>query len=213
MTSAFFKKSIAISLLGHLTAFSLFSVSSGIRPIPADYGKMVFRGCVLTGFDFNRPVISRSAASRLNLKRLTDKAGTEGLKAEIKPTDAYLGGDIKPAVFAPGALEKQPFIPVFSLPSALNKQRTAVMFYPRLPNYFSLYFKDRQVVHMELMFKVSSGRQGNPISVKRKISSGNLEADLLCMRYINHYLFVQQKTFGSGTWQNVKIELSTASGK
>ena len=82
------------------------------------------------------------------------------------------------------------------------------MFYPRLPPYFSLYFKDRQVAHMELMFKITSSLKNSSISIKRKISSGNLEADLLCMRYINHYLFVQQGIFTSGDWQAVKIELS-----
>ena len=38
--------------------------------------------------------------------------------------------------------------------------------------------------------------------------SGNLEADLLSMRYINHYLSVQQQMFPVNKWQVVKIELS-----
>jgi len=44
--------------------------------------------------------------------------------------------------------------------------------------------------------------------IKRKISSGNLEVDLLTMRYIGHYLFIQQKRFTPNNWQTVKIDLS-----
>jgi len=49
------------------------------------------------------------------------------------------------------------------------------------------------------------------ISLRRKISSGNLEADLLSMRYIGHYLFIQQEGFASNVWQTVKIEFSPRS--
>jgi hypothetical protein len=84
------------------------------------------------------------------------------------------------------------------------------MFYPRLPYHFALYFKDRQTVHIELMFQVISGAQRNSILVKRRVSSGNLEADLLSMRYISRYLFIQQRGFAPNKWQTVKIDLSTA---
>ena len=71
-----------------------------------------------------------------------------------------------------------------------------------------LYFKDRQLAHIELAFNIISGQKINPVVVKRKISSGNLEADLLSMRYISHYLYIQQAAFPSDVWQEVKIELS-----
>jgi hypothetical protein len=56
---------------------------------------------------------------------------------------------------------------------------------------------------------VISGDKRNSILVKRRISSGNLEADLLSMRYISRYLFMQQRGFVPNKWQTVKIDLST----
>jgi hypothetical protein len=82
------------------------------------------------------------------------------------------------------------------------------MFYPRLPEHFLLFFKDRQVVHIELMYNVAPRYKTNVITLKRKISSGNLEADLLSMRYIEHYLFIGQTKFVKNKWQTVKIDLS-----
>ena len=37
---------------------------------------------------------------------------------------------------------------------------------------------------------------------------GNLEADLVCMRYVSHYLFMQQEKITPGIWHTVKIDLS-----
>jgi len=91
-----------------------------------------------------------------------------------------------------------------------GRKESAIMFYPRLPYHFALYFKDRQTVHIELAFAVISGDKRNSILVKRRISSGNLEADLLSMRYISRYLFMQQRGFVPNKWQTVKIDLSTA---
>jgi len=76
--------------------------------------------------------------------------------------------------------------------------------HPLLPYQFDLYFKDRQQVHIELEFCVTRSNNRNFISLRRKISSGNLEADLLSMRYIGHYLFIQQEGFASNVWQTVK---------
>jgi hypothetical protein len=82
------------------------------------------------------------------------------------------------------------------------------MFYPHLPYNFLLYFADRQAVHIELMYNISPGAHSPVLSLKRKISSGNLEADLLAMRYLSHYLSIQQENFPQNTWQAVKIDLS-----
>ncbi|MGE5197021.1 MAG: hypothetical protein ACM3IL_00745, partial [Deltaproteobacteria bacterium] len=71
-----------------------------------------------------------------------------------------------------------------------------------------LYFKDRQAAHIELMFNVLPDGKSNSMDIKRKISSGNLEVDLLTMRYLSHYLFIQQAGFPANKWQTVKIELS-----
>jgi hypothetical protein len=81
------------------------------------------------------------------------------------------------------------------------------MLYPKLPHHFLIYFKDRQRVHIELMFNIMTKAMINTILIKRKVSSGNLEADLLSMRYMSHYLFIQQSKFIPDKWQTVKIDL------
>jgi hypothetical protein len=58
------------------------------------------------------------------------------------------------------------------------------------------------------MFKVDSSGGRNSLEIKRKISSGNLEVDLLSMRYLSPYLFIQQNRFTPNNWQTVKIDLS-----
>jgi hypothetical protein len=94
-----------------------------------------------------------------------------------------------------------------SLP--IRKKEAVIMFYPQLPYNFLIYFQDRQLVHIELMYNIISRDSANSIIIKRKISSGNLEVDLLSMRYIGHYLFIQQDAFAPNIWQTVKIDLST----
>jgi len=95
-------------------------------------------------------------------------------------------------------------------------QKPVIILHPSLPQYFLIYFKDRQLAHIELLFNmpsVPSGKRTSRIEVKRKITSGNLEADLLSMRYISHYLFIQQSAFPSDTWQTVEIDLSCKDDK
>jgi hypothetical protein len=99
-------------------------------------------------------------------------------------------------------------VPVFN---TLPQQRAPVLlFHPLLPYQLQLYFKDRQDVHIELQFKIHETLTRNAIEIKRKISSGNIEADLLSLRYISHYLFIQKGGFQTNQWHPVKIDLSTA---
>jgi hypothetical protein len=211
MTSVIFKKSALISLLAHLAVFGIFGVSFGRRLPVVNYGKVIFQGCVLNNFDFGLPNIGASLGlasyGKSKLHSLENRHSIDSLRVQAKSEGLSGSMYLKPAVLVSAVPEKQVFIQKAQVPFK-NKERTAVMFYPRLPPYFSLYFKDRQVVHMELMFQIGHGPQHSSISIKREISSGNLEADLLCMRYINHYLFVQQGMFTSSGWQSVKIELS-----
>jgi hypothetical protein len=90
-----------------------------------------------------------------------------------------------------------------------ERKEPVILFHPLLPYQFELYFKDRQVAHIELFFQVKKNANRNAVQVKRKISSGNLEADLLSARYISHYLYIQQQRFEPNAWQTVKIDLST----
>ncbi len=89
------------------------------------------------------------------------------------------------------------------------KKDSPIMFHPLLPYQLQIYFKDRQAVHIELMFNIISSGEKNIILTRRKISSGNIEADFLSARYISHYLFIQQARFPLDVWQTVKIDLST----
>jgi len=88
-----------------------------------------------------------------------------------------------------------------------KRKDSVIIFHPQLPYDFLLYFKDRQEVHIELLFKISRDLEDRSIVIKRKISSGNLEADLLAMRYIDHYLFLQQARLPLDSWRAVKIDL------
>jgi len=134
-------------------------------------------------------------------RRKGGKAGEAGSPA--------LAGE-KPPVCLPFNQEKRFFSQKLLPISAISaRKEPAIMFYPRLPYHFALYFKDRQTAHIELMFQVISGAQRNSVLVKRRISSGNLEADLLSMRYISRYLFIQQRAFAPNKWQIVRIDLST----
>jgi len=86
-----------------------------------------------------------------------------------------------------------------------NKYKRTFFFSPKLPHHFLLYFKDRTSVHIELDYFLS---EGGIIETRRKISSGNLDADLLVWRYINHWLFLHRNQLPRNLWQTVKIDLT-----
>ena len=83
---------------------------------------------------------------------------------------------------------------------------SSLVFYPRLPYSFLIYFKDRQKAHIEFSFFIS--KEGVITFIDRKITSGNLEVDLLASRYINRHLNLIKGQFLTNTWQTVKIDLT-----
>jgi hypothetical protein len=205
MEDSIFKKAIIISLLGHLTLFSLFSFSFGKKLASADYGVLAFWGQIFNNSDLK-------AVSLNNPAGLGGIFAQKGLiipktSAEIKNPLSELS--LKPKVYLSFGEKKQDFanesLQKLDLPKS---SQPVIMFHPLLPYHFTLFFNDRQIVHIELMFNIVSGDRINPIIIKRKISSGNLEADLLTMRYIGHYLFIQQARFPPDNWHTVKIDLS-----
>jgi hypothetical protein len=115
-------------------------------------------------------------------------------------------GSSKPQA-APEYNRQKVLKPEFSGAKKTGPRSYSITLYPPLPYHFLLYFKDRQAVHIELEFNKISKGQNSSILIKRKISSGNLEADLLSMRYLEHYLLLQQSQLPSNEWQSVKIEL------
>ncbi|MDP2923158.1 MAG: hypothetical protein Q8O30_05490 [Candidatus Omnitrophota bacterium] len=206
------KKSIFISLLGHLTLFSIFSFSFGSKIPQGNYAGVSFWGAILRGSD----LFSRQNFKSQDIKEIFMIKSNAALLNNIKGNyfSSISGYYLKPMAILSFNEEKAIYMPKTTPVSfPLLKRPQAIMFYPTLPYHFLLYFKDRQVAHIELMFNIISTPKTNSIAVKRKISSGNLEADLLAMRYISHYLFIQQSGFSTDNWQTVKIELSPKDDK
>lgn len=209
--TAIFKKAIFFSLLGHMVVFSIFSLSFGRRIRRVDYAEIAFWGTILRNSELTLPVFQfkpRPGTQELGRYRLTQ--GYPQVKNDEARTIAFSPTYyFKPATSL--ALNSDKMILVHNQvtpPSAAKEKKSPIMFYPHLPHHFLLYFKDRESVHIELVFNIISTGKTNSVTVKRKISSGNLEADLLAMRYISHYLFVQQAVFVPNKWQTVKIDLS-----
>ena len=208
MTNAIFKKAVFVSILGHAAVFSIFSFTFGSRVASMSSIDVSFLGGILSKAEFNsRPFIAPAPATRdFVIKERPDIAVLDKAKQGY---DLSLRPYHKPPASVFFSREKLTFLPERQPLSLVEKRKDPlIMLYPPLPYHFLLYFKDRQRVHIEVMFKIITGPQANIISVKRKISSGNLEVDLLSGRYLSHYLFIQQARFTPNSWQVVKIDLS-----
>jgi hypothetical protein len=207
MTKSLFKQTLLISFLGHITLFSLFSFSFGPQIPKLNNAFVSFQGAILRTPDLMpTPNLSvghkAGAVARKPEVLILDKVNRESplvFKDYLKPQITFTLNRDKIALV-------KELTPKLLIP---KRKEPTIMFYPRLPYHFALYFKDRQVAHIELEFQVISSHNRNSIVLKRKISSGNLEADLLSMRYIDRYLFIQQMGFIPSNWQTVKIDLST----
>jgi len=207
MTSSL-KKTLFFSFAGHLACFGFLGFSFGhslprISLNDAFYwGTFRRPGLSVTGYPYTRDNPLGAVFLEARGKGMLRHANAVNFtvpEGHAKP----------PSVPEPGLTKSHVSLQASTpLPAARKKQ--PVMFYPRLPYQVSLYFKDRQVVHIELMFNVVPEGRAGDIFIKRKVSSGNLEADLLSMRYISRYLSVQRMGFTPGSWQSVAIELSTA---
>ncbi len=192
-----------VSFLGHMTVFSLFGFSFGDKIPPANYTPTTFWGMVLRNSD----LVPRRQHPDLKMAPLPHTAPLLPQTNKVYPpiSNVYL----KPAVGLVFNSEKMVFVSQTQLgPGPWRKKEPVMMFYPHLPYNFLLYFQDRQAVHIELMFNISLKDNVSLINIKRKISSGNLEADLLTLRYIGHYLSIEEAAFPQNKWQTVKIDLS-----
>lgn len=205
MISPGFKKTIFISLLGHITAFSIFTFSFGNKIQIANYTNISSWGPVLKGYDlrfgnnYNIPGNKKLNFPALKAPEAEKEAGDYLLLSSYSKPFAKLAIANEKEVFSRHLTENQ-------FPK--RRKEAVVMFYPALPYHFNLYFKDRHVVHIQLDYNVALNvNKKSIITVKRKISSGNLEADLLCTRYLEHYLSIGQDRQLSGEWKTVKIEL------
>jgi hypothetical protein len=198
------KKPVLISLVSHAIAIALFNFSFGNRLSVVDFPQVSFLGGLLPHFAL------KPSALRQGAHQLYRDEGT----AFVQPLAAHQEfpglSNIceKPPVGLMRTFEKIPAVERSRTDYRIPAERqSVVMFHPLLPLYFGLYFADRQTAHIELLYKINSG-QKKLISMKRRISSGNLDVDLLAMRYIGHYLFIQRTILPTDNWQTVKIDLS-----
>jgi hypothetical protein len=102
---------------------------------------------------------------------------------------------------------------LYDVPTSFGAPRqrkdSSIMFYPLLPYQFEIFFKDRQAANIKISFRTFPGGSRDSLEVKRSVSSGNLEADLLSLRYMYNYLTMQNADLVQDAWQSVTIELST----
>ena len=204
MTSAL-KKTIFISIFWHAAIFNIFGLTFGHRIVKVDFSPVSFLGSILNRADLEKNVFEAQSIKSMPNNSLK----LFPIEKKNKNYFQLYNQHLKPFVALPSNQTKVAFAtktPPFSFEQRRNEP--AIMLYPQLPYSFLLYFKDRQLVHIELMFNIMLNAQQNTILIKRKKSSGNLEADLLSMRYISHYLFIQQARFTPNSWQTVKIDLS-----
>jgi hypothetical protein len=213
-----FKKSLIFSVAGHLTLFTAFGLSFGNRILNADnLPRISFWGDYLGNYQVEKPTsnlnryVTVTPTNTINtiqdlFRRKQDasivsKAETKGFTGPqgcIKPSLAFGFGEQKSVFIKKTALVR--YIP--------RSPEGAMVFHPVLPYDYTLYFKDRLVAHVELEFDIVSREGKGSVEIKRSITSGNPEVDLLIMRNISHYLSMQQKRFSPNSWQTVKIDLS-----
>lgn len=214
MTNTIFKKTIFISLVGHLTVFSIFSFSFGNIIPKSDYPRVSFWGQLLLNPQVRQPSVpvaggktySRIKQIRNFFLKQPDAPLLDNLTKDSPLSSGYY---LKPPLNLTLNTEKEIFVPKPKTPAfPFKRKEPAIIFHPLLPYSFILYFKDRQIAHVELVFKIASSGLRDSIVIKRRISSGNLEVDLLTMRYIGHYLFIQKNSFAPNSWQTAKIDLS-----
>jgi hypothetical protein len=214
--STFFKRPFFVSCCVHLCVFSLFCFSFKPRTINVPVFAVSYLGEGADSFNAgvgfpNAPAFTRRQLfSFFNLKRsrLFSRTGLDD--AKNKRYRMLLSTYLKPRLAVAGSGDKRGFVDKGEPARFLLPHKAPVfVFHPILPAGFSLYFKDRQLAHVELSYRLSSGPGLRFLpEVKRKISSGNLEVDLLCQRYITNYLFAQRLAFAPSAWQVVKIDLS-----
>ncbi len=205
MNESLLKRTVLISLLWHGMTFVVFRVSAGDRFMALAPGGVYFRGAILDLRDIHPGVAPRTVKEN-GRARETAAPFLRSVGPEVPLLPVQTG---KPHVSIPITPEKRTAQPGLA-PAVLSLPRrdSTVTFYPRLPYHFLLYFKDRQTVHIELAFRRLSGQGLYALAIRRKVSSGNLEADLLTARYLSHYLFVQQADARGDEWKTVKVELS-----
>ena len=198
-----FKKTITLSFLGHLSVFFIFSFSFGPRIGQGSFTSIYF---LQKGLFLGEVALRYKDGIR---HFFVDKTAVLSLDRAQKPALEVESAYLKPNVEAPFELSRYQFKgPAAQLSPVLKKTGAAIIFHPQIPYSLAPYFKDRQGVHIEIMFNIVQMGEASSVQIRRKVSSGNLEADLLSMRYISRYIFMQRQVLSPNNWQTVKIDLS-----
>jgi hypothetical protein len=204
MNSFDFRKVVSVSLAGHIAVIAFlpfFGLSLCPRQARIAFNPVVFCGSIPHDFFFRTPpaVPRPLVPDNVKLLPVPVSAPRDPIAYDyyIKPQAAVSFVPWRKAIKSPAIVSDSP-----------KRTDPVLLLHPLLPYQFDLYFKDRQAVHIELEFFITKSSDRNFVSLRRRISSGNLEADLLSMRYIGHYLFIQQARFMPNSWQSVKIEFS-----
>jgi hypothetical protein len=215
MTAPIFRRTIFISLTGHFIILSILNFSFGttLRK-PKDYESVSFLGQLLGNSQVAKPLHLFKKNGLIKKELFATKPNAFLSNKIEKVSFLYQSYYVKPHILLAKDIKKGPLTKV-SYPVLISSPRKdhAIIFHPVLPYHFTLYFKDRQVAHVELMFNMVPKGPRNSIFLKRKISSGNLEVDLLTMRYMGHYLFIQQSKFSPNAWRTIKVDLSAQDDK
>jgi hypothetical protein len=204
MISRGFRYGILVSCAFHGITAALFTFSFG-RVLPApSVTETHFLGQLLNSWDI---VPEMAAATGM----VRTREGVDALLPAAKSRARAVPEQLPFAALKPGravvivpekgsaAFHQVPF-PV--------RVEPVITFYPHLSPNILLYFKDRQNIHMELGYMMEL-RQGRPkVQVRRRVSSGNLEADLLSMRYIGRSLMLHQVYLEPSHWYRAKIDLA-----
>jgi hypothetical protein len=193
-----------VSLFCHIFCFNSieFTFDDKMSEKDSEFSRIFFLGSILNEYDHYSQDQHREtdySKNRLNARGLTDMLA-------VKSSPIYeLGSDFKKPPLANLIDNKIVYLQPYLTPET-KRAESSIMFYPPMPYHFLLYFKDRQTAHMEVAFYISP--KGRVLGLKRKISSGNPEVDLLIMRNLAHFLNLCKSNFALGFWQTVKIDLS-----
>ncbi|MCG8431662.1 MAG: hypothetical protein MJA29_10870 [Candidatus Omnitrophica bacterium] len=207
------KKTFLISAVGHAAVLGIFSFSFGQRILQPVYPAVAFWGQSLHHSQVTGPrdCAVSTVESPVKVRREVFIRSIERpfVKFSSLNREDLAGYRVKP-FYSVGRLEAKQTYARAPVPPELPKRDTepSLTLYPVLPYGFTLYFQDRQVAHVELQFMIVSAGLRNSVIVKRTKSSGNLDADLVSMRHISHYLFMQQSKIPRNTWHTVRIDLS-----
>ena len=215
---------VIVSLFCHVFCFKGIEFTFGNNKAAGEgskFSKIFFLGPILQeSVDYYSPSTQESdySQTRLNARIFTPleikianwenkrflTGFTDILTTQYSPI-YELSPDFKKPPLADSVNHKIAYFESSPVPK-MKKADSSIMFYPAMPYHFLLYFKDRQIAHMEATFYISS--TGKIAGIKRKISSGNPEVDLLIMRNLTHFLNLCKSNFALGSWQTVKIDLS-----